>query len=251
MSTNKIAVSYKMIATIAILLLCNSNAFTIIPTSPLIPLSQQFLLHKQQHGSFSDHLIKEREHYVLMPSSRKFSTTRLYASKSKDIQKMKASEMKAELESYGISTKSMFEKSEFAEALMKARAEGKTPMNDKKKKSTTSSSPSGGFGSKSNNKKSSGKKNKELSREDLIKEEMDKIKSMKLGDIRKELSERGISSKSFFEKSEFIKALAVARVDSPVPEEEEYDPSYRDVQMQKFAPMSIGPTKVIDVKLGK
>lgn len=239
-----------MIATIAILFLCNSNAFTIIPTSPLIPQSQQFLLHKQRHGSFSVHLQKEREHCVFMPSSRKFSTTQLYASKSKDIQKMKASEMKAELESYGISTKSMFEKSEFAEALMKARAEGKTPMNDKKKKSTTSSSSSGGFGSKSNNKKSSGKKNKELSREDLIKEEMDKIKSMKLGDIRKELSERGISSKSFFEKSEFIKALAVARVDSPVPEEEEYDSSYRDVQMQKFAPMSIGAMKVIDVKLG-
>jgi len=241
-----------MIATIAILLLCNSNAFTIIPTSPLMPQSQQFLLHKQQHGSFSVHLLKERENYVFMPSSRQFSTTRLYASKSKDIQEMKASEMKAELESYGISTKSMFEKSEFAEALMKARAEGKTPMNDKKKKSTTSSSSSsGGFGSKSNKKKSSGKKNKELSREDLIKVEMDKIKSMKLGDIRKELSERGISSKSFFEKSEFIKALAVARVDSPVPEEEEYDPSYRDVQMQKFAPMSIGAMKVIDVKLGK
>lgn len=36
---------------------------------------------------------------------------------------------------------------------------------------------------------------------------------MKAGELKKELEDMGISTKSFFEKAEFIKALAVARVD--------------------------------------
>merc|ERR1712087_221277 len=86
------------------------------------------------------------------------------------------------------------------------------------------------------------------SREDKIAEETEKVKTMKVGEMRKELQSMGISTRSFFEKSEFVKALVTARVDgvkkksasttggpsSAAAEEEAYDPSYRDVQMRKF-----------------
>ena len=69
---------------------------------------------------------------------------------------------------------------------------------------------------------------------------------MSVGDLRKELTSRGIKSNAFFEKSEFVKAYAEAVVDgvktttgassSRRQEEEKYDPSYRDVQMRKLDP---------------
>eukprot|EP00957_Ditylum_brightwellii_P051110 3875138-Ditylum_brightwellii.AAC.1 len=40
------------------------------------------------------------------------------------------------------------------------------------------------------------------------------LQAMKASELKKELEERGISTKSFFEKSEFVKALAEARVDN-------------------------------------
>ena len=182
---------------------------------------------------------------------------------------MRAGEIRKELESYGISCKSFFEKSELVEALKKARAEGKTPINGAKvngdasaSSSTTSSGASDGAGSSS----ASG-----ASRDEKIKAEMEKCKAMKVGDLKKELQSLGVSTKSFFEKSEFVKALAEARVDGvkkrggagqgfgrgsqPQEEDEPYDPSYRDVVMQKMnvdprdPRMGRGP--LIDIKLGR
>lgn len=78
---------------------------------------------------------------------------------------------------------------------------------------------------------------------------MAKAKQMSVGELRKELGNRGIPFQSFFEKSEFVKAYAEAVVDgttkkrpstttpknNPKKEEEEvYDPSYRDVTVQKM-----------------
>lgn len=174
-----------------------------------------------------------------------------------DAQEMKASELRKELQSYGISTKSFFEKSELVEAVEKARVEGKTPIadsgssssgydGDEKKKSTFSSS---------------------MSREDKLAKEIDSCNKMKVGELKKELESYGISTKSFFEKSEFVKAVAEARVDGVKKskstgstgstrttsrrEEEEYDPSYRDVNMQKMDRRTlIGSSPVIDVRLG-
>ena len=71
------------------------------------------------------------------------------------------------------------------------------------------------------------------------------LKSMSVGDLRKELTSRGIKTNAFFEKSEFVKAYAEAVVDgakttsgasSSRRQEEKYDPSYRDVQMRKLDP---------------
>ena len=46
-----------------------------------------------------------------------------------------------------------------------------------------------------------------------MKEELDNCQKMKNAELKQELTERGISTASFFEKSEFVKALAAARVD--------------------------------------
>ena len=79
------------------------------------------------------------------------------------------------------------------------------------------------------------------SKESRIKEEMAKAQKMKVSDLKAELTARGVSTKSFFEKSEFVRAYAEAMVDgaksnargstaSDVP----FDPEYRDVVMQKM-----------------
>lgn len=153
-----------------------------------------------------------------------------------DIATMKLGDMRQELESYGISTRSFLEKPEFVDALTTARAEGKRP-----KKQTSTSSSSGTQQSTSNS-ESSGR-----TRQEKIKEETAKAKAMSVGELRKELTNRGIKTNSFFEKSDFVKAYAEAVVDgvrasssgsggSRARTEEKFDPSYRDVQTSKLDP---------------
>lgn len=54
---------------------------------------------------------------------------------------------------------------------------------------------------------------------------------MASGELKKELQERGISTKSFFEKSEFVKALAEARVDGIDKKPKEGYAEYADVEV--------------------
>lgn len=159
------------------------------------------------------------------------------SSKLPDIDDMKLSDVRQELESYGISTKVFLEKKEFLEALKKARAEGKKPQ--KKKASTTTSNEKAAPNGAANGQ--SGK-----TRSERIQEEMTKAKSMSVGDLRKELTSRGVKTNAFFEKSDFVKAYAEAVVDgvkakagssggsSSSSRQEDYDPSYRDVQVRKL-----------------
>ncbi|GKY96836.1 hypothetical protein MPSEU_000642800 [Mayamaea pseudoterrestris] len=94
------------------------------------------------------------------------------------------------------------------------------------------------------------------SRVERIKEELTKANGMKVGEMKKELEARGISTRSFFEKIEFVRAYAEAIVDnvsnsrasaagsssssknnskqSASRPDEPFDPSYRDVSTQKF-----------------
>ena len=60
-----------------------------------------------------------------------------------DLQGMRVGDIRRELESYGISTKSFLEKKEMVAALEKVRAEGKTPVNGDRAGSSNSSSSSG------------------------------------------------------------------------------------------------------------
>ena len=165
---------------------------------------------------------------------------------------MRVGEMREELESYGISTKVFLEKSEFRTALESARAEGKVPMPPPKKKKSKEEEEEEEDATSS---KSSSETQE--SRKDRLEKEMEKCKSMKVAELKKELSSYGISTKSFFEKSEFVKACAEARVDGVkgsgnTKQEEEYDPTYRDVVMQKMgnAGQMMGGRGVIDVRLG-
>lgn len=143
-------------------------------------------------------------------------------------------------ESYGISTKSFFEKSEMVDALVKARKEGKTPINNSAGSEDTTKSQSKKNDDNSNN-------NKE-DRAERIKQEIEKCSKLKVGELKKELESAGVSTKSYFEKSEFVKAVAELRVDGPKStsggrtrsrssgrvEEEPRDSSYRDVTVTKF-----------------
>jgi len=151
---------------------------------------------------------------------------------------MRTGDIRKELESYGISTKSFLEKKEMVAALEKARAEGKTPINGGGS-SAHASGVNGDTRDTSSKSSSSGSSSSTASRADRIKEEMAKAKSMKVGELKKELQARGVSTKSFFEKSEFVKAYAEAVVDGvsksgAAADDEPWDPEYREVVMQKM-----------------
>ncbi|KAL3905651.1 MAG: hypothetical protein SGILL_009592, partial [Bacillariaceae sp.] len=164
------------------------------------------------------------------------TNTRLYMADvtQDDVPKMRAGEIKKELESYGISTVSFVEKSELVAALEKARADGLKP---KEAKTTTTSSGSSSSSSSSSSPKKKKKRQDdapqkdERPREERIAEAMAECQEMKAGDLKKELQERGISTASFFEKSDFVKAAAEARVDSVDKEAEEGYAEYTDVEV--------------------
>jgi hypothetical protein len=140
---------------------------------------------------------------------------------------MRAGELKKELESYGISTVAFLEKSELVEALEKARSEGLKPKSEEKKKKKRrddSDEPS-------TRSESSSTVTDERPREERLKEERENCKQMKAGELKKELEERGISTRSFFEKSEFVQAVAEARVDGVEKKKDEGYAEYADVEV--------------------
>lgn len=165
---------------------------------------------------------------------------------------MRVGAMKKELESYGISTKSFVEKSEVVAALLDARAKGMKPKETKtttshSKAGSTGASATAPVGDgiedavvESVDTATTKKKKKRRSdadtaaesttafeketeeeekekdtrpREERLAEQLEACKAMKAGELKKELEELGISTKSFFEKGDFVKALAEARVD--------------------------------------
>ena len=176
------------------------------------------------------------------------ASSRLLMAALPEIDEMRTADIRSELESYGIPTKSFLEKKDMVAALQQARKEGKTPKSSTSAKSTSSSAGDGSSSSSSN------------SREERIKEEINKANELKVGELKKKLQGMGISTKSFFEKYEFVKAYAEAVVDgvgtgasgagkgSSTVNEEPYDSSYRDVVMQKFDPRMLRES-VIDIRL--
>ena len=183
-----------------------SNAF-VVPSAPA----------KAGSGVAARAKLAAQSHHRTSPRVAFRSTTSksaLYSTSTDlpEISTMRVGELKQELESYGLSTKSFFEKSELVDALTKARAEGKTPF-------ATSTSTDGASGKKKKKKVRSESAEPEPSpptgadREKRLAEEMEKCQSMKASELKTELQSLGVSTKSFFEKSEFVKALAEARVD--------------------------------------
>lgn len=127
---------------------------------------------------------------------------------------MRVGAIKQELESYGISTRTFLEKTELVDALTSARKEGKTPIStaSSSSSSSTTTTSSATETSSTSTATTTAPTNPE-ERQKRIKEEQDKCKEMKVGELKSELEFLGVSTKSFFEKSEFVRALAEARVD--------------------------------------
>jgi hypothetical protein len=153
--------------------------------------------------------------FVVPAFARQGVTTRLFSTSSlPEIDGMRAGEIKKELESYGINTKTFLEKSELVAALDKARSDGLTPKTSASSSSTSSSSSSSGTQSSPTTSEASHSSSDDpRPREERLHEEMATCKSMKAGELKKELEERGVSTKALFEKFELVEALAKARVD--------------------------------------
>ena len=215
----------------------------------------------QQHH----HHNQIRNQYILTPNMA--VTTSSDEELHNEINSMKAKDIRQELQSYGVSTKSFFEKSELVDALVAARKEGKTPVVNGDDGTGTSSSSSGTASSETTTSASSNSSSSGANRQERLSQEMEKCKSMKVGELKKELESYGVSTKSFFEKSEFVRAVAEARVDgvkqtsttagsssssgssSSRVEEEPRDPSYRDVTVSKFTgDKALLGRGIIDVK---
>jgi hypothetical protein len=136
-----------------------------------------------------------------------------------DVDSMRAGAIKQELESYGISTKVFLEKEELVEALKKARADGLKPKetsstsSESSSKDSSSSSKDSSSSSSSSTSSSSEKSTDSRPRDERLKEEISNCEKMKNSELKQELTERGVSTAAFFEKSEFVEALAAARVD--------------------------------------
>jgi len=145
---------------------------------------------------------------------------------------MKARDLKKELESYGISTQSMLEKSDFVDALKKAREQGMKPIVDKEaaekekqekkeeeevKAEVGTQTGNSGDGKEVDTKtKQSEKKVEDVStsRAAQYQKAFDDANRMRVKELRDELNSRGISTTTMLEKSEFIKAYAEAIADN-------------------------------------
>ena len=246
----------------AVLTLTSTTTLAFAPTGPIG--------YRQRQGVQSFDSVTNRMEQRLYPFIRETSarttttttttTTSLFATPP-DASSMSVDDMRAELDSYGVSWKSFLEKTELVEAVEKARSEGKKAKSTEKKstKKTTSQAKTKG----ADDKPADSTDKKEKSREERIQEETEKASKRKATELRKELEAMGVSTKSFFEKSEFVKAYAEAMVDGKAKsggggrqvfsEEsaEAYDPSYRDVVMQKIDRRSLMGGMVIDVSLGR
>lgn len=130
---------------------------------------------------------------------------------------MRAGAIKQELESYGISTRAFLEKSELVGALIQARKEGKTPIKDVNGATASSSTTSDAASTSSAAETVTTDTPTPLTpeeREEKLKKELEACRSMKVSDLKAELHSYGMST-SYLEKSEFVKAVAEARVDGP------------------------------------
>lgn len=170
---------------------------------------------------------QQRLAYVFSPfknplTADRLKATRLQSSSSADLEtevkSLKIREIKQELESYGISTKTFLEKRELVDALVQARREGKTPISTTSA-ATTSSTASTASSTTSSESATSASSSTAAAgpnedRQSQIAEELTQTSTMRVAQLKSELEGTyGISTNTFLEKSELAEALAEARVD--------------------------------------
>jgi predicted HTH domain antitoxin len=151
-----------------------------------------------------------------------------------DVSDMKASEMKKELDSYGVNTKSMFDKAQFEKALLEARLQLATIGADEIKEQINLGNKPSTDRSDTERKNARGKPRTErtMKREkgssngqesDTKEKETRQQKfdnafqegiAMKISELKQELKDRGISTSSFFEKVDMAKAYAESIADN-------------------------------------
>lgn len=198
-----------------------------------------------------------------------------------EINAMYIKDIRNELESYGVDCTSIFEKKELVEELVRARRENwlrsEFDLDDGFKNvdrgdynNVESTSADYDSVNQEENDKSwfkqrledmAGKFDKSLKdriRNERIKLEMTSLKDTSVKELKRELESYGISTRSFFEKREFIRALAEARVDgtkkksasSPTSgsTKSKYDPMYKDVTVTRFDASLMDQSGIIDVQ---
>lgn len=129
---------------------------------------------------------------------------------------MRVGAIKQELESYGISTRTFLEKRELVDALVQARKDGKTPVATAPSPSPSPATTTASASTTTSTSSSTASSSSTVSgadRQARIQEEMEKAKSQKVGELKSELESYGVSTNTFFEKTEFVRAVAEARVD--------------------------------------
>lgn len=195
-----------------------------------------------------------------------------------EINAMYIKDIRNELESYGVDCTSIFEKKELVEELVRARRENwlrsEFDLDDGFKNvdrgdynNVESTSADYDSVNQEENDKSwfkqrledmAGKFDKSLKdriRNERIKLEMTSLKDTSVKELKRELESYGISTRSFFEKREFIRALAEARVDGTKKKsastsggtKSNYDPMYKDVTVTRFDASLMDQSGIIDV----
>ena len=142
----------------------------------------------------------------------------LFSATLEDIDGMTASQIRQELQSYGVDTRAYFEKSELVAALRMARYERQT-FGSADNNNDVSTETGGGTSSDTSS------SSPPASREEDIQRRMEQYKSLSVSELKSRLEGLGVSTKAFFEKSDFVRALV---------EEDAYDPDVRDVTATKF-----------------
>jgi hypothetical protein len=199
------------------------------------------------------------------------------------INSMHMKDIRDELATYGVDCSSIFEKNELVDALIKARydhwmqkefEENDSTFADKAytwndNEAENSSHTDDRDTASDNEAKTFTFKQgledmadilKDNVRKERIKLEMAKLKDMKVQELRKELESYGVPTKGYFEKSEFTKAVAEARVDGVKKKQtffssdrknavgNQWDPSFKDVRVFRFDSSTLDPYDVIDVQ---
>jgi hypothetical protein len=211
-----------------------------------------------------------------------------------EINSMYIKDIRTELESYGVDCSSIFEKKELVDELVNARrsdwmrrefdVDDTAETIDGEKYASVvenagweneqSSSSSDNYSSDTSKDKSWFKQGledmankfnstlKDKVRSKRIELEISNLQDAKVKDLKEELESYGISAKSFFEKSAFIKAVAEARVDGVAKTNKKsaasssdrsrnndgWDPSYKDVSVRRFDARTMDMSGLIDIR---
>lgn len=157
--------------------------------------------------------------------ARSASSTRTYASSNADVESslpdinsMRAADIKNELTSYGISTKSFLEKKELISALLKARIDHFETTPRQRQHDSASNVESSETAAVRD----------DMPLNERLLDEVAKCSLLKASELKQELLGRGIDTKAFLEKNELVQALAEARVknqkkENAIPSDEGYE----------------------------